>query len=382
MRRRNWAFFIPTIMAAVLVGAKHWALPKFKLPKLQGKYLVGQINLDLTDIDRLELYKKEEENRRLQITVWYSISKGIGKSLEYPKEVLSALQKVIKLPAWLFTHVGKIKTHCYEEGEAAELQGKSPLIIYSPGNSSTRFQNMAVIEQLVSLGYTVIGVDHPYTSNDIAFEDGTIAYRNLTFEEKDTALYEKEVVIRAEDLAFVLRKIKNNPGLIDETIWRNIDFERIGVLGHSYGGATASWLMSENTDIKAGLSYDGGLWGPITQKGFQKPFLYLSASETLGLRYGADKERADFVESVVQNLKEAYRNSGDNAKAILLENYNHYSFTDLTLFSPLLSKGKKPMETTIDITIAFFEQYLKGNLAEPSLGVLVEEREDLSYLEW
>jgi hypothetical protein len=132
-------------------------------------------------------------------------------------------------------------------------------------------------------------------------------------------------------------------------------------LGHSYGGATIAELMAVDELIDAGLSYDGGLWGTIVEKGFEKPFLYLSAEYTLDYTKDKNSERGIFVNSVLENIKTAYKNSKSEVGFAVVDGYNHYSFTDLILFSPLLSKGKKPLETTIEITLNYFDFWLKDN---------------------
>ncbi len=350
------------ILGIILVIAKVVLFPRFSLPDIKGPYDIGEVNLQLEDTSRQELYTEEtSDHRKLMITIWYPMEKGTGEVKKYPDEVTSAVNSVVGVPKFLFYHIKPITTHIHDQGLAADLPEASPLILFSPGNNSTRYQNTAVIERLVSEGYTVVGVDHPYTSYDVKFLDGTVAKRGLSLNKSGSEVYEEEIKIRREDLSFVLNELMENDGLLDTSILENIDFNRIGAFGHSYGGATIAELMAYDESISAGLSYDGGLWGRIVDKGFDQPFLYLSAEGTLDYMKDMESERGIFVDSVIKNIKTAYARSEGDVGFALIDEYNHYSFTDLILFSPLLSKGEKPVETTVEITLNYFNHYLKDN---------------------
>jgi dienelactone hydrolase len=362
VNRVNKIMWLLIFVVVIIVSLKVCLFPRFSLPDIEGTFEIGEVSLQLEDFDRYEVYTSEpSDHRRVLVTIWYPMKEAIGETKKYPEEVMSAISSVVGVPEFLFYHINAVPTHIYEQGIAADLLESSPLILFSPGNNSTRYQNIAVVERLVSEGYTVVGVDHPYTSYDIEFLDGTVAKRALSLSKNGAELYEEEIKIRTEDLSFVLHELSKNDGLVDAAIIDNIDFSRIGALGHSYGGATIAELMAVDELIDAGLSYDGGLWGTIVEKGFEKPFLYLSAEYTLDYTKDKNSERGIFVNSVLENIKTAYKNSKSEVGFAVVDGYNHYSFTDLILFSPLLSKGKKPLETTIEITLNYFDFWLKDN---------------------
>ncbi|MDK2808284.1 MAG: hypothetical protein PWP24_1019, partial [Clostridiales bacterium] len=310
MKKIKYSLGFLIFVLSALVIAKQYLFPRFRLPIPQGEYQVGEVSLMLEDDTRQEIYTKEQsDHRKVMVTIWYPMKEATGKAKAYPKEVSLAVSSVVGLPKWLFYHMRPINTYCYERGVPADLSKASPLIFFSPGNNSTRFQNLAVVEELVSEGYTVIGVDHPYTSYDVAYLDGTVAKRNLSLEETGDRLYEREIEIRVQDMEFVLQKLLKNDNMVDASVWENMDFSHIGAFGHSYGGATIAEWMARNDSILAGLSYDGGLWGSVVQKGFTNPFLYLSAEQTLAYQADKDTERGKFVISVLNNLRAAYAQS-------------------------------------------------------------------------
>lgn len=54
-----------------------------------------------------------------------------------------------------------------------------------------------------------------------------------------------------------------------------IDFERIIMLGHSLGGATAAQVMISDTRILGGINMDGRFFNTTLEKGLDKPFILL-----------------------------------------------------------------------------------------------------------
>lgn len=377
----NKIIWLSILVIVILTSLKVYLFPRFSLPAIKGAFGIGEVRLQLKDLNRLEVYTPEPgDHRQVMVTIWYPIKEMLGEAKKYPQEVASAISSIVGLPKILLYHMNPVQTHIYKKGITADLSKSSPLILYSPGNNSTRYQNLAVVERLVSEGYTVVGVDHPYTSYDVEFLDGMVAKRDLSLSKEGSELYEEEIKIRTEDLSFVLQELRKNDGLVDAAIIDNIDFSHIGAFGHSYGGATIAELMAVDDSIIAGLSYDGGLWGTIVEKGFEKPFLYLSAENTLNYRKDKNSERGIFVSSVLGNIKTAYSHSGAEVGFAVINGYNHYSFTDLVLFSPLFSKGEKPMDTTIEITLNYFDHWLRDFGNDKGIKEMFDKYDFIKYI--
>jgi pimeloyl-ACP methyl ester carboxylesterase len=56
-----------------------------------------------------------------------------------------------------------------------------------------------------------------------------------------------------------------------------LDLSRVGMFGHSLGGATAAETMYEDPRIKAGINLDGTVSGPVVAAGLDRPFLLLGS---------------------------------------------------------------------------------------------------------
>ena len=108
---------------------------------------------------------------------------------------------------------------------------KRPLIVVSHGNWGTRFSQGYVNRELVQAGFIVLSVSHPGTMNG----DQSVTGR--------TRLWD-----RSRDITIVLDQLLANPQ------WRPmIDENRIGFVGHSFGGFT-------------GVSLAGGLFDLARQR--------------------------------------------------------------------------------------------------------------------
>ncbi len=108
--------------------------------------------------------------------------------------------------------------------------GTLPLIVISHGNWGTRYSQGAVARSLALAGYVVLSVSHPGTMNN----DTTVVGRARLWE-------------RARDVTVAVDQLLALPQ------WQGvIDDQRIGFLGHSFGGF-------------AGVSLAGGEWTAAAQ---------------------------------------------------------------------------------------------------------------------
>lgn len=103
--------------------------------------------------------------------------------------------------------------------------GKRPLVVLSHGNWGTRHSQGWLAVELVKAGYLVMTTTHPGTSADDQTQAGRIRYWD-----------------RARDVTVSLDR------LLASTWKANIDEQRIGFGGHSFGGNTAVHLAGGRFD--------------------------------------------------------------------------------------------------------------------------------------
>jgi dienelactone hydrolase len=125
--------------------------------------------------------------------------------------------------------------------------------------------------RLASTGFVVVTVDHPYDGDIVTFPDNTTIYAaNIsTYEQIVDDLY-----VRVKDISFVLDQLSQPsvntillPGL-----GSRIDFCKVGILGHSLGGATAAQVLLSDTRFVGGFNLDGTFFGSVIEHGLENPF--------------------------------------------------------------------------------------------------------------
>ncbi|MBF4692173.1 hypothetical protein [Fusibacter ferrireducens] len=76
------------LVVVILVSLKAYLFPRFSLPAVKGHFKIGEINLQLEDLDRAELYTPETSDyRKVMVSIWYPMQEAIGKPKQYPEAV-------------------------------------------------------------------------------------------------------------------------------------------------------------------------------------------------------------------------------------------------------------------------------------------------------
>jgi dienelactone hydrolase len=169
-----------------------------------------------------------------------------------------------------------IISQAYESAYLHPSSGPNPpkIILFSPGYGGSRLDYTAAMSNLASNGYIVIGVDHPFDTAFIEYPDGrtAIAFTNL-LDTPEAAAF--AVDVRAADVSFVLDALSENATLARQIpgVHGKLDVSRVGIFGHSLGGATAASAILADSRFICGANMDGTFWGKVVDTGVPKPFL-------------------------------------------------------------------------------------------------------------
>jgi predicted dienelactone hydrolase len=192
-------------------------LPMFPMPEPTGSFAVGTVARHLTDSSRDETLSDDSEDKReLMINIWYPVDQdqaAVEVKEHYPSDLGAVISLVFGIPKLLFSHVTEIPTHIVEGAVMSSKEARYQVLVFSPGIRSTRFQSMTTIEDLVSQGYIMVGLDHPFTSAQVKIPDSRIhSYVPEPKFEISSELYGHNVNgvgIRAADASFVLDNLTN-----------------------------------------------------------------------------------------------------------------------------------------------------------------------------
>ncbi|WP_327358571.1 alpha/beta hydrolase family protein [Streptomyces sp. NBC_01304] len=332
--------------AARALGADPQGM-QLELPRPTGPYATGRDTLHLTDTGRQDPWVPAAGDRELMLSLYYPARRGGGSGAPYmtsEEARLLAEAQGRNVPAEL---VSATRTHAVPGARPAP--GRHPLIVLSPGFSVGRATLTSLAEDLASRGYVVATVDHAYESVGTLFPGG----RMLTCAACKQK-YEDVVKVRAKDLSFVLDELTGH-----RSAWRHarmIDRKRIGMAGHSIGGAGTAATMAADRRVRAGVNLDGTFFAPVPDSGLGgRPFLMLG-TESFHSPGSVDDWDGDWAR--LDGWKRWLTVTGSG----------HYTFTDLPVLAGQLGMtdpkvplpGDRSGQITRDYVGAFFDQHLRG----------------------
>ncbi|MFF2015762.1 alpha/beta hydrolase family protein [Paenibacillus sp. NPDC058177] len=370
-----------TVIYSAVAVALPILLPVFTFDKPTGSYKIGTVTYDWKDDSRDEVLTPDPNDKReLMVQIWYPAdAKAKGKTAAYHSDAnafAEGYSKMFNFPKLLFSSIGYVKTHAIENAEIANGEPSYPVLLFSHGLTGNKMQNTFQVEQLVSHGYIVVGIDHTYSSTTSVFPDGRVAPLIMQDIKSITDLdHANEQWV--EDAKFVLDEVEklaaNDP---DQRFTGRMDMNHVGMFGHSYGGATSTQVLMADSRIKAAINMDGVLYGQrlIPEEGLGKPFMMMSADSSVeNINSTTEGSPIDMKKEVLPRF--ANITKGGNYWMILNKT-THISFTDFVRFSPLLQlmQGRNIGEAYSlinDYSQDFFDHYLKNQpfrLLEQNIG--------------
>lgn len=154
-----------------------------------------------------------------------------------------------------------------------------------------------------------------------------------------------------------------------------LDLERVGVFGHSFGGATSAATLTASQRFRAGINLDGFYFGEAYKTGFDQPFMQLRAdnksteemSENDLKEWKFSREQyQDFLFDEWKKRIDSYARNGYESYTIRYA--GHMSFSDFSLMMPFsfitAPHREEHHRVTTHLVLDFFNRKLKN--AEPA----------------
>jgi dienelactone hydrolase len=215
-----------------------------------GEYNVGFKHYLIIDSTRTYQIENDFNNklvyRPVPVSIWYPaiVDKKRSKELTVLDylEILKEEEESKNLPDELlldwFPDLGDTpqnRVHMSEEvnafSNARFLEGKFPVVVYAPSNQASSIENFALFEYLASNGFVVIS--SPSRGTDTRWLEGGTT---------------KDMETQSRDVEFLLKEIRK---------YEQIDFDRIALMGFSFGGLANAITVMKNKNIRAMVSLDG-----------------------------------------------------------------------------------------------------------------------------
>ena len=330
-------------LAAVLLKSK--LFPPYEGLPVSGNHAIETMTFTWEDENRIETYSDTGENRSLTVGFWY------------PAEV-----------------------------------GQYPLVVFSHGAFGVIDSNYSTYTELASNGYVVASIGHPYHAMYVEDVNGKTTFVDMEFfkqvnadnggeysEEAERRQYElsKEwMELRSADMNFVLDTILEKTtvdGIGTEKVFSLIDTDKIGLMGHSMGGATAVQLGREREDITAVIDLEGTMLGEYV--GFENGYEIYNKEPypipVLDVNSQAVREDIETLETEHPDWEYVNDYLGRNAadyREVIFNGAGHLNYTDLPLIAPPLAAmlGVGDVDATVclknvnEVVLTYFDFYLKG----------------------
>jgi dienelactone hydrolase len=270
-----------SIAAAVPAGAVQPAPLQLTLPTPTGHHRVGTTSVHLVDTSRPDPWVPTRSVRELMIQIWYPAATvhGHPRAPWLTPAAARAYEQANGLPVFDWPVTG-----ARLDAPVHQRRGGRPVVLYSHGLGGHRAETTALVEDLASHGYIVVTIDHIHDAGIVELPDGHVetgAIPELT-EDNEIELTTRAIQARVADTRFVLDQLAainqgDNPDHEHRALPRGLsgafDLDRVGMFGHSDGGATTAHAMHVDPRITTGVNLDGSLWTPEAAAGSDRPLL-------------------------------------------------------------------------------------------------------------
>ncbi len=379
IRCRPLGRFAMTVAAVVgalgllLSVALPTVLPVFSFPPPSGPYPIGTLTYHWIDAARPDVFiPNTDQLRELIIQVWYparaSASSVRAPYLDNPAE-LAPVEHLLHLPDFLFDHFKYVATHATPSAPAADDVHTFPVLIFVSGRGGYRQSNTFQVEELVSHGYIVVGLDQPYASAGVVFPDGRMVAMDPRLYDPARpghALFLDSVLpFLTQDVSFTLDQLARlNLADPSDILTGRIDLSRAGIFGVSLGGILAGEACLREPRLRACLVMDAFMPANVVEMGLPEPTMWLSRDRRSMQLEGWTQSDIDETQT---SMRAVYERLARDSYLVLVPGLFHNDFTDAPLFSPVGSllglSGSLDERRAHGIinaySLAFFDQYLQ-----------------------
>jgi predicted dienelactone hydrolase len=316
--------------------------------------------------------------RELLVWIWYPAaprqpSQTVDDYLPAPWRTAVERQMGVLLTQFLPRDLSRVRTHSIHDAEVSPQHRSYPVLLMRAGLAALTADYTTLAEDVASHGFVVVGFDAPYRSFVVVLPDGRVIARapqnnaELLSGVEQEKLAIKLVQAWSADMSFVLDQLERlNTSDPSGRFSGRLDMQRVGVFGHSLGGATALQFCHDDSRCKAGIDMDGAPLGSVIGEGVTQPFMFLLSDHS--------SESEAETRQVEANIRAIYdRLPSDRRLEILIRGANHFLFSDngallkshivlgtLRMLGILGIDGRRQLAVTAYCVHSFFDAYLKG----------------------
>ena len=346
------------------------------LPAPTGQLAVGRttytwVNNGETD----ELAPSSGAKREVVVWIWYPSAAATSAA---PVEYLPAAWRLadaqhsgVLMSQLLTRDLSLVRAHSTSDPDVSSEQRSYPVVIMRAGGGALTTDYTTLAEDLASHGYIVAGFDAPYRSFVAVLPNNRVVTRppaddpeNLQGDQANR-LINRLLPMWTSDTKFVVSQLEHlNAADPSGKFTGRLDMQRLGMFGHSFGGATALQFCHDDTLCKAGIDIDGAPYGSVVQDGLEQPFMFILSDHSRELAGPASRK-------ILGNIQSIYDWLPNGRLFMTIRGANHFSFSDQILLKShfvigLLRilgvgglDGRRGLVITAEYVHTFFDVYLK-----------------------
>jgi dienelactone hydrolase len=336
---------ILAVSAAVAIAIPAWAFPRINLPRPDGLYHVGRVDVALSDSSR---QLTSGAPRPILVSAWYPAEAPNGSTLRYhpePGALGAYLASGYPLPGFTYRNLAAARTHSTAQPRFSIREGRSPLVVVVHDTGASRMEGTAMFERLASRGYVVVSIDHLGSAAGPTAVEGERQTTPIPESDRDPG---RAIESRVADVRFVLDRMNALPlGSPIDSLAGHIRLDRVGVVGTGLGAAAAAELAVLDGRVSAGVGIAPDTIGSAGARGVRRPFLMFTVEDPGAL------------------LDDVFRYGGTEVR---LEGASTRALRDVALVgAPVVQmRGIESADTPADVhaavsalTLRFLDQYLK-----------------------
>lgn len=221
---------------------------------------VGRIVDVLYDGSRKDRFS-DDEYRAIIVSIYYpaKVKDAQHKETSYMdlfEPCTEQATNVFKSMGVDIDYFSKLRTKVHNNAEPHFSETNYPVILYAPAFGVTKDMYIYHIKQLVDCGFVVVSIGSTNESIFSIFPDGRFINQAdvlSNINSTDFQLWTELLETRVEDILHVINHLEE---LLTQSLFHDIDYSTVGIIGHSLGGLAAFEAAKRDNRIRAGVMFD------------------------------------------------------------------------------------------------------------------------------
>ena len=367
-------------------------LPVFHFPHPSGSYEIGTLTYHWVDPNRPEVFSADPNvDRELMVQIWYPAktesSSPHAPYIQDAKVVAPALARLFHLPEFTFDHLKYVVTNAIPAASISIDKPNYPALIFLEGLTGFRQMNTFQVEELVSHGYIVAGVDQPYVAASVVLPDGhqvvgrskeqmnVLIQQSISPVKKaplmnDRAFKDGIIPSLSQDVSFALDRLTAlNQADPNDILTGRMDLQHIGIFGVSLGGIVVGEACRIEPRLQACLVMDAPMPADVVKAGLLQPTMWITrdvATMRLERQRSGGWSEAD-INQHQNTMRAVFESLPRDGYFVRVLGMFHANLMDIPYWSPLFPfmgitgaiDGQRSHNIINAYSLAFFDKYLK-----------------------